>query len=110
MMIWVQDVIFSFVYLLGFICSLERYTFEKNADGFKPHIERDHELWNYLYYIHYIESKDQTELNGIESYVVDNIQRYSIDWYLLYVCMNKVPCYEVYESIGGWLRGGRSLW
>lgn len=46
------------VLILGFICGTDRYVFEKNADGFKQHIERDHQLWNYLYYVYYIQHKD----------------------------------------------------
>ena len=37
---------------IGYICGLDRYQFEKNADGFKNHIDRDHDLWNYfIFYI-----------------------------------------------------------
>lgn len=64
-----------------FVCGLDRYTFEKNADGFKMHIERDHQVWNYLYYLYYITKKDKTELNGIESYVTEKCADYNIEWY-----------------------------
>lgn len=54
-----------------YICGMERVIFEKNADGFENHIERDHQAWNYLYYLFYIYHKDSTEYNGIESSIVE---------------------------------------
>ena len=41
-----------------YICHLERYKFDKFADGFDNHVERDHNLWNYLYYIYHINHLD----------------------------------------------------
>ena len=64
-----------------YICGLDRYVFEKNADGFTNHIERDHQCWNYLYYVYYVTNKDSTELNGIESYVNDLIEKTDITWF-----------------------------
>lgn len=66
-----------------YICGLDRYEFEKNADGFKNHIERDHQLWNYLFYMHYLDNKESTEYNGIESFVTSMLDRYDIGWYPL---------------------------
>ncbi len=71
-----------------FICGLGRYVFEKDADGFLPHIDNEHCLWNYLYYIYYIKNKDQTELNGVESYVIDNIKNHEINWFPLMKAMS----------------------
>lgn len=34
----------------------------------------DHRLWNYLYYIFYLNNKDQTEFNGIESEIMEKVQ------------------------------------
>jgi hypothetical protein len=39
-----------------FICGIDRPTFDKEADGFENHIERDHQLWNYLFYIYYLQN------------------------------------------------------
>ena len=56
-----------------YICGQDRYVFEKSADGFENHIERDHQLWNYIYFIYYIKYKDSTEYNGVESYITEKI-------------------------------------
>ncbi len=64
-----------------FICGLERYTFDKYADGFYNHIERDHQLWNYLYYLFYLENKDATEYNGIESEITKQLDNHDISFF-----------------------------
>lgn len=35
----------------------------------EAHIEKDHKLWNYVYYILYLESKNSSDHNGIESLI-----------------------------------------
>lgn len=53
-----------------FICSFDRFTFDKSSEGgFTRHIAKDHHLWYYVYYIVHVASKDPSDLNGIESYV-----------------------------------------
>jgi hypothetical protein len=52
-----------------YICGLERDVFDQFADGFENHIERDHHLWNYLYYLYHLKIKNSTEHDGVESYV-----------------------------------------
>lgn len=64
-----------------FICGMERYIFEKNADGFINHIERDHQCWNYVFYLYYLEKKDPTEFNGIESYIQEKLDVEDISWF-----------------------------
>jgi hypothetical protein len=59
---------------------LDKYIFEKNSDGFKNHIERDHQLYNYLHYIHYLENKDATEHDGVESHCVEMLEKGDIEW------------------------------
>lgn len=54
-----------------FICSIDRYEFDRNGDGFEKHIEKDHNVFNYLYYTIYINSKPTTEYNGTESNIAN---------------------------------------
>lgn len=60
-----------------YICGLYRRDLNKlgKKSDFEEHITKKHNIWNYLYYIAYIESKPETELTGIESYVVSNIKQ-----------------------------------
>lgn len=52
-----------------FICSIDRYEFDRNADGLEKHIDQDHNLFNYLYYKIYLMNKPVTEYNGTESMI-----------------------------------------
>lgn len=38
-------------------------------------------MWNYLYYIAYLQDKDETEYTGIESYINDKITKYDYSWF-----------------------------
>jgi hypothetical protein len=54
--------IYIYIYIynnkIGFICSIVRYEFEKNGNGFNRHIEYEHNLWNYFYYLFYLDITD----------------------------------------------------
>lgn len=66
-----------------YICGLERDVFDQFADGFENHIDRDHHLWNYLYYLYHLKIKNSTEHDGVESYVwqkVIKLKKYSIKY------------------------------
>lgn len=52
-----------------FICGMDRYTFDRHAEGFEQHIENDHNMWHYLYFIMYLKIKETTEYTGPEQYV-----------------------------------------
>jgi len=65
-----------------YICNYERIVFDK-ADpegGFLRHIEKDHNLWWYVFYIVHLESKETSDLSGIESYVVHKLEANDISW------------------------------
>ena len=38
-------------------------------------------MWNYLFYIAYLRSKDETEYTGIESYVAGVIDKEENTWF-----------------------------
>lgn len=39
-----------------FICNFDRFTFDKMSEGgFERHIAKDHNLWNYVFYIVHLE-------------------------------------------------------
>ena len=43
-------------------------------------MKNDHNLWNYVYYIVYLTTKDQTDYTGVESYVHELYQDQNVDW------------------------------
>merc|ERR1712232_583786 len=55
-----------------FICGNSLDEFEKKASkqgGFDGHIRKDHYLWNYVFYLAYLDEKDEMDYNGIETYI-----------------------------------------
>ncbi|CAK81479.1 unnamed protein product (macronuclear) [Paramecium tetraurelia] len=67
-----------------FICGQENIIFERSSDGssggFKNHIRQNHYMWNYLYYIAYLQWKDSQDYSGIESYVDKKIKDTDLSW------------------------------
>lgn len=41
-------------------------------------------MWNYLFYIAYLNDKETTEFTGIESYVAEKIKKEEISWFPTY--------------------------
>jgi hypothetical protein len=53
-----------------FICGMERSEFDRvAAGGFDQHIEFDHHMWDYLYFMHYVKLKPSEDHNGQEGFV-----------------------------------------
>ena len=46
-------------------------------------------MWNYLFYIYSLKQKDETEFDGIESYIFSKIQpnREDISWFPIDKCI-----------------------
>jgi hypothetical protein len=63
-----------------YICNLDRYMFDQDGDGFEKHCENDHNMWNYIFYIVHLQTKDPTEFTGIEGYVWKRILKDEMDW------------------------------
>merc|ERR1712057_92580 len=41
-----------------FMCSIDRYTFDRQGTPFDIHIKKEHNMWQYLYYLVYLKTKD----------------------------------------------------
>jgi len=39
--------------------------------GFYDHVEMEHNLWNYIYYLIYLKNKERKNLNTIESMIFE---------------------------------------
>lgn len=50
-----------------FICGIDRFRFDLETDGFEYHIKNEHNVWNYVFYMIHLKTKDKTDYNGIES-------------------------------------------
>ena len=69
-----------------FICAVPSQEFENHymrngtPNGFSKHIGEQHNMWNYLYFLIYLRSKDKTDCTGAESYVLDHIENDDLSW------------------------------
>ncbi|KRX08878.1 MIR motif [Pseudocohnilembus persalinus] len=66
-----------------FICGNDKSDFEKQiySKGFQKHIRIDHYMWNYIFYIGYLEFKDPNDYMGIESYVHQKLKNNDTSWF-----------------------------
>merc|ERR1711988_118968 len=70
-----------------FICSIDRYTFDRQGTPFDIHIKQEHNMWKYLYYLVYLNTKDETEYTGLESYVAELISEDNVAFYPIHKSM-----------------------
>ena len=66
-----------------FICGLDKEKIEKyypGKEGFEKHL-KDHSIINYFFYTFYLEDKDPSEYSGLESYIKNQIDKESIQWF-----------------------------
>jgi len=63
-----------------FICGDSKEELEKQNISFREHTDQVHSIWNYMYYIILVKNSDPTDLNSVNSYVYENIQKKSIGW------------------------------
>ena len=73
-----------------FICGIESSQFDRKAVGFEHHIKSDHNMWNYIFFIHHLQKKDPDEFTGQESYVHSMMNLGDLSFFPL----NKAVCLE----------------
>ena len=65
-----------------FVCGYTRSAFDDlgGSFNFDQHVTDEHNLWSYLFFIAYLRTKDPTEYNGVESYVVNMLDEQDLNW------------------------------
>jgi hypothetical protein len=69
-----------------FICAIDKSTFDDDAmkngqqKGFIRHIKEEHNMWDYMFFIMFLENKDSTEFTGAETYVQKCLDNNDIKW------------------------------
>ena len=58
-----------------FICNQERTLFEKEGISFEQHTYKEHNVWNYFFYMVYLTQKDPMDYNGTESHIAEKIEK-----------------------------------
>lgn len=67
-----------------FICSIDREIFDRAADGpdgFRIHVKRDHNMWNYMYFIFLIWEQDKDDDDGLELFIRKCIDKNELSWF-----------------------------
>jgi len=77
-----------------FMCSIDRSNFERKGISFERHIHEDHNMWQYLFYLVFILSKDPTSYTGVESYVAGCVEQEDSSFFPIY----KALCLETKEE------------
>ncbi|KAK9721473.1 hypothetical protein K7432_003395 [Basidiobolus ranarum] len=57
-----------------FICNISATEFQRHAKGFEHHIKHDHNIWQYLFFLVHLKTKDVTEYTSQESYVAEMLK------------------------------------
>ncbi|CUG92420.1 transmembrane protein, putative [Bodo saltans] len=58
-----------------FICGIEQNAFDLiTPGGFEQHITSEHNMWHYVYFMHYLQVKDEDEFNGQEADVAKKLE------------------------------------
>ena len=63
-----------------FICHVNKNTLEKNRQNFYLHVNKEHNLWNYVSYMIFVKLSNVHDLNSINSYAREKIDNKDISW------------------------------
>ncbi|KAK2706501.1 hypothetical protein QYM36_016513 [Artemia franciscana] len=80
-----------------FICGIGKDYFDKVPHGFDVHVQKEHNLANYLFFLMHLINKPDTEYTGQETYVWNMYQQRSWDFFPVGDCFRKQ--YE--DELGG---------
>ena len=66
-----------------FICGFDQKVFARaiDRDAFPQHIEFDHHVWNYIYYMIFIWQQDKDDDDGLEYYIRNMVEINDLSWF-----------------------------
>ncbi|XP_065188366.1 ryanodine receptor 3-like isoform X2 [Sycon ciliatum] len=64
-----------------FVCGIGKERFDVTPHGFQLHVEKEHNISNYLFLFMYLFTKDTTEHTGQESYILENVKVGKLDFF-----------------------------
>ncbi len=70
-----------------YICDIDRETLQKRRISFKDHINGKHFLWNYVFFIYYLDKKSPTDYSGLEYLITNQYNRSDEDMQIYWVPM-----------------------
>ena len=71
-----------------FICHANRNEFEKNKQNFSEHRNKIHNFWNYVNYMITLKFSNLHDLNAINYYTIQKIEKKDISWLPTYKDLN----------------------
>lgn len=72
-----------------FICSMEKSYFDAVPHGFDTHVQQEHNLANYMFFLMHLINKPDTEYTGQETYVWNMYQQRCWDFFPVGDCFRK---------------------
>jgi len=84
-----------------FICGIGKDYLDSVPHGFDIHVQKEHNLANYLFFLMYLINKDETEYTGQETYVWDMYKRRCWDFFPAGDCFRKQYESELEGGGGG---------
>lgn len=72
-----------------FICSMEKVYLDAVPHGFEQHVQQEHNLANYMFFLMHLINKPDTEYTGQETYVWNMYQQRSWDFFPVGDCFRK---------------------
>ena len=63
-----------------FVCGYSRKDFEKEEKSFDFHIQHEHNIWRYIYFIAYLKKKTLNEYTGNEYQIKERYINKNTDW------------------------------
>eukprot|EP00760_Papus_ankaliazontas_P013904 PhM_4_TR15917/c0_g1_i1/m.26253 len=71
-----------------FICGLEASSLERQGVQFSHHCVVEHNVWNYLYFMHHLQRKEKDDYTGQESYVCEKLSENDINFFPSGTCLS----------------------
>ena len=62
------------------MCGNHRSDFSKQSINFDEHTSKQHDQWNYVYYIYYMKAKGEDELSGLEYFAWSKFMEQKTEW------------------------------
>ena len=56
------------------MCSIKSHEFDRHGRGFEHHINHEHNMWNYVYFLLYLDQKDPNDYTSHEFYVAQKFE------------------------------------
>jgi hypothetical protein len=64
-----------------YICGLDKFELDTKGEGWYKHIYQHHNVYNYLYFLIYIDKKNAGDCSGVEKYVKELCGRNSVSFF-----------------------------